>query len=160
PDLLARRIYAFERVGKRAANLQAVKRIGSWLEISVKAHQTVGVETVLSTPKYRKLVRAAKQRGFKIALIYVLLNSPALHVSRVQMRVKKGGHGVPKGKILSRRIRSLAQLPWFLEAADEAWLYDNSGASPRLNGVKRDGTIVLDRDALPEFRKIVGYEPR
>src|SRR5947209_14735499 len=98
PDLLARRIYAFERVGKRAANLQAVKRIESWLEISVKAHQTVGVETVLSTPKYRKLVRAAKQRGFKIALIYVLLNSPALHVARVQMRVKKGGHGVPKGK--------------------------------------------------------------
>jgi predicted ABC-type ATPase len=159
PDLLARRIRAFEALGMNAANLEAVKRIESWLKISVKAHQTVGVETVLSTPKYRKLVRAAKKRGFKIALIYVLLNSPALHVARVQMRVEKGGHGVPKNKILSRRTRSLAQLPWFLQAADEAWLYDNSGASPRLNGVKRDGMIVLDRDALPEFQDVVGYDP-
>lgn len=64
---------------------------------------------------------------------------------------------MPRRKILSRRIRSLKQLPWFLEAADEAWLYDNSGASPRLNGVKRDGIIILDRDTLPEFRKVLGY---
>jgi predicted ABC-type ATPase len=156
PDLLARRIYTFERLGKKNANLEAVKRIEAWLKISVKAHQTVGVETVLSTPKYRKLVRAAKRHGFKIALFYVLLDSPGLHVARVRLRVEKGGHRVAKSKILARRVRSLAQLPWFVKAADEVWLYDNSGASPRLNGVKKDGELVLDRKALPEFLAALG----
>ena len=37
----------------------AVRRIEAWLETSIKAHQTVGVETVLSTGKYRRLVTAA-----------------------------------------------------------------------------------------------------
>jgi hypothetical protein len=31
----------------------------------------------------------------------------------------------------------------------EAWLYDNSGATPRLVGKKQDGEITLDEDALP-----------
>ena len=62
PDLLAERIRSFEARGLRQANLEAVRRIETWLQASVEAHQTVGVETVLSTPKYRKLVRAAKKR--------------------------------------------------------------------------------------------------
>lgn len=95
PDLLARRIRAFKGLGRNAANLEAVKRIESWLKISVKAHQTVGVETVLSTSKYRKLVRMAKERSFRIALIYVLLSSPALHVARVRMRVRKEAMACP-----------------------------------------------------------------
>jgi len=142
-------------VGSRAANLQAVQRIEAWLKISIASHQTVGVETVLSTAKYRKLVRAAKTLRFKIALFYVILNSPGLHVARVRLRVEKGGHHVEKSKILARRIRSLSQLPWFLQEADEAWLYDNSGASPRLMGQKRQGTMFLDAEALPEIRQAV-----
>jgi len=44
PDLLAARIKVVEGIGSRAANLQAVKRIESWLKISIASHQTVGVE--------------------------------------------------------------------------------------------------------------------
>ena len=112
-------------------------------------------KTVLSTGKYRKLVRAAKRLRFKIALFYVVLKSPGLHVARVRLRVAKGGHDVPTSKILARRVRSLSQLPWFLREADEAWIYDNSGATPRLMGYKNDGATVLDPDALPEIREAV-----
>jgi predicted ABC-type ATPase len=155
PDLLSARIQAVERVGSKAANLQAVKRIEAWLKTSIASHQTIGVETVLSTAKYRKLVRAAKKLNFKIALFYVILSSPGLHVARVRLRVEKGGHHVAKSKILARRSRSLSQLPWFLREADEAWLYDNSGASPRLIGHKKDGAVVLHPDALIEIQEAV-----
>jgi predicted ABC-type ATPase len=57
-----------------------VQRIERWLYSSIEAHQTVGVETVLSTPKYRALVLAAKKRKFAIRLIYVLLNSAQLNI--------------------------------------------------------------------------------
>ena len=151
PDLLAARIRTVELLGAREANLEAVRRIEKWLKTSISAHQTIGVETVLSTPKYRKLVRAAKKKRFEIVLVYVLLNSPRLNVARVALRVKKGGHAVPVNKILSRRERSLRQLPWFLKHADVAWLYDNSGATPQLIGTKEHGTLLLSARALPEI---------
>ena len=112
----------------------------------------MGVETVLSTPKYRPLVLAAKERKFTVRLIYVLLNSAQLNVERVRLRVAKGGHDVPTEKILERRERSLEQLPWFLGQADDAWLFDNSGEKPQLIGAKSKGTIKLTLGALPEIK--------
>lgn len=109
--------------------------------------------SVLSTPKFRRLVLAAKQRRFTIHLIYVLLSSSQLNIERVRLRVAKGGHDVPKDKIVERRERSLAQLPWFLAQTDEAWLFDNSGASPELIGSKSDGKIKLKSSALPEIKE-------
>jgi predicted ABC-type ATPase len=153
PDLLTARIRAVESTSLRESNLEAVRRIYSWLEASIAAHQTVGVETVLSTDKYRKLVLAAKARRFEIRLIYVILESAGLNIERVKIRVAEGGHHVAKQKIIARRERSLEQLPWFLEHADGAWLFDNSGSKPRLIGTKINGEIALDSAALPEIRK-------
>lgn len=153
PDLLAARIRSVELLDLHEANLEAVRRIEAWLEASIQAHQTVGVETVLSTPKYQRLVSAAKSRQFEVNLIYVLLRSPDLCIERVRLRVAKGGHDVPRQKIVDRWYRSLGQLPWYLEQADRAWLFDNSGAKPRLMGQKSKGTLLLDPDALPEIQQ-------
>jgi predicted ABC-type ATPase len=149
PDLLTARIRAVEGLELAVANLAAVRRIELWLEASIQAHQTVGVETVLSTPKYRRLVERARQLGFQVRLIYVMLDSPDRNVERVRLRVMKGGHAVPENKIRERHTRSLAQMPWFLEQADQAWLFDNSGAQPRLIGTKAAGVVTLDGNALP-----------
>jgi predicted ABC-type ATPase len=149
PDLLAARIRDIERLELLPANLEAVKRIEAWLEASISAHQTVGVETVLSTAKYRRLVEKAKSLGFEIWFFYVLLDSVERNVERVRLRVKKGGHAVPEDKIRERYERSLAQMPWFLEHADKAYLFDNSGANPRLIGRKQDAVVTIDQDALP-----------
>jgi predicted ABC-type ATPase len=61
PDVLTARIRTVEGRQLQDANLEAVRRIEAWLEASIRAHQTVGVETVLSTDKYRRLVVAAKE---------------------------------------------------------------------------------------------------
>lgn len=155
PDLLAARIRDVEGLALAEANLQAVRRIEAWLEASIRAHQTVGVETVLSTDKYQRLVHLAKALGFEVWLVYVLLDSPRRNIERVRLRVKKGGHTVPEHKILERHAKSLAQLPWFVDQADRAWLYDNSGAQPRRIGEKHDGTIALDEHALAPIAEAV-----
>lgn len=132
PDLLTKRLQATEGMSLVEANLAAVKRIESWLEASVDVHQTIGVETVLSTPKYRKLVRKAKQRGFEVRLIYVYVDSLERQLERIRLRVAKGGHDVPLAKVAARRARSFQQFPWFFWEADQAWVFDNSGAKPQL----------------------------
>lgn len=144
PDLLSQRLESLEGLAPDQANRDAVERIESWLETSILAGHTVGVETVLSTPKYRRLVEKARKLGFEIQLIYVMLKSVELNVERVALRVKRGGHPVPEEKIRQRHQRSLAQLPWFFNAADLVVIYDNSGATPQLIGEKKAGMSWVD----------------
>lgn len=160
PDLLAARIRDQELLEGWPANLEAVKRIEAWLYASVEAHQTVGVETVLSTGKYRALVEQARVRGFALKLIYVYLDSVEINIERVAIRVEKGGHAVPEDRIISRRTKSLDQLPWFLEAADFAEIYDNSGAKPRLVFSKSPLDMVAYGRMIPEVvQAIDGISP-
>lgn len=106
---------------------------------------------IINPDALAKRVLAAKERRFTVRLIYVVLNSPELNIERVRLRVAKGGHNVPMDKIIERRGRSLAQLPWFLAQADDAWLFDNSGEKPQSIGMKSKGEIKLEANALPEI---------
>jgi predicted ABC-type ATPase len=63
PDLLTQRIRSTEKRSLEDANLEAVRRIETWLKASIDAHQSVGVETVLSTDKYRPLVLEANDEA-------------------------------------------------------------------------------------------------
>jgi len=155
PDLLTLRIHEVEGLGFGEANLVAVQRIEAWLDASMDVHKSVGVETVLSTGKYRRLVTKAKALGFAVWLVYVVLDTPERSIERISIRVEKGGHGVPDEKVRSRYARSLSQFPWFLDQADAAWIYDNSGAEPRRIGEKRDGVISLHEKALPGVAEAV-----
>lgn len=159
PDRLAVRVADAEHMELAPANGSALDRIRDWLDASIRAHQTVGVETVLSTPKYRTLVEHARRFHFEVRLIYVFLQTGELNLERVRARVAKGGHAVPEAKILERRERSFQQLPWFLAAADRAWLYDNSGAEPVLIGQKADDTIVV-QPTIPEIERAVNEVSR
>lgn len=147
PDLLTLRIQAAEALELPEANVAAVQRLEHWLEATLRVHKSVGVETVLSTSKYRRLVELAKSLGFTFRLFYVMLDTPDRNVLRVRERVLKGGHDVAPEKIVARYWRSLEQLPWFLLQADAAGVYDNSGSEPRRVATKADGQVSLAADA-------------
>lgn len=152
PDDLSKRIADQEGlVLNPDANLEAVKRIEAWLRASIRAHQTIGVETVLSTPKYRDVVAEARRYGFSVRVIFVFLDEADLNVERVAIRVEKGGHSVPEDKIRDRRRRSFEQFAWFLREADRAEAYDNSGADPRLVLSKHGDDLWIEDDLIPEL---------
>lgn len=140
----------------RDANIAAVVRIEAWLDASISVHKTIGVETVLSTDKYRRLVVKAKELGFLIWLVYVLLDSPERSIERIKLRVAKGGHDVADDDVRKRYGRSLTQLEWFLDQADQAWIFDNSGATPRQVGEKADGLIKVASDAPQALLAAIG----
>jgi predicted ABC-type ATPase len=110
PDLLAGRIREVEGLDAVSANLAAVERIEAWLEASILAHQTIGVETVLSTEKYRRLVLKAKALRFEVHLVYVILDTVERNIERVRIRVQKGGHDVPEDKLRARYTRPRGQI--------------------------------------------------
>jgi len=160
PDILAREL---ADSGIAQANLEAVIRIETWLHAGLKCHASpLGVETVLSTDKYRPLVQLAKKQGFKFRFVYVILKSPELHVARVEARVQTGGHSVPTDKILERRHKSLEQFKWFFNAADDARVFDNSAigvegggpvmiAAKTMAGSSAKALVQVKKDCLPEI---------
>ena len=151
PDALTARIREREKRQLLSANGEALDRISRWLTTSVDAYQTVGVETVLSTDKYRALVDHAKSRGFSIRLLYVTLRTADLNVERVKSRVRMGGHAVLEEKVRARRERSFQQLPWFLGQADYALVFDNSGAKPVVLAEKIAGRFKVEDQASTEI---------
>ena len=155
PDLLARHIAQVEHFAPEDANLQSVIRIEAWLRASVAAYQTIGVETVLSTPKYRPLVTSARKKGFEVRLIYVVLNDVSKNIERVHLRVLSGGHDVPEDKIITRYQRSLRQLPWFLKNSDRAWVFDNSGPKPEIIATKQRDVVTVYPSAFPAIRNVL-----
>lgn len=156
PDELSKRISEQERLPLNPeANLEAVLRIEAWLRASIKAHQTVGVETVLSTAKYRAVVDYAREFGFSIRIIFVFLETADMNVERVGIRVLKGGHAVPEDKIRDRRRRSFEQFAWFLRQGDRVEAFDNSGAEPRLVLSKHGDALTVHARLLPELELAV-----
>lgn len=84
-------------------------------------------ETVFSHPNKLELMERAKAAGYKVYLYFISTEDPAINVQRVKdIRVKQGGHDVPKEKIISRYHRTMANLPGALSIAYHAYLWDNS----------------------------------
>lgn len=83
-------------------------------------------ETVLSTPRNLELMREAKHKGYHVVCIYVLTAHPSINISRVALRVKRGGHDVDKDKIISRYAKALKLFPDLFGVCDELYVFDNS----------------------------------
>ena len=83
-------------------------------------------ETVMSSPDKIELLKLAKKLGYKVYLYFVSTNDPLINISRVNNRVKQGGHDVPKDKIISRYYRTLENLKEAVKYTDRAYIFDNS----------------------------------
>ncbi len=144
PDLLTAKIVEQEGLPLGDANLAAVRRIEQWLESSI------GVETVLSFSKYRRLAEAASTGGFETRMIYVVLDTLERQLERIRERVASGGHDVPADKVAARRIRSFEQLAWFVRKVDRCVVFVNSGDEPELAAASVNRGPLWRFGELPE----------
>ena len=111
-------------------------------------------ETVMSSPDKVDFLRKAQTKGFRTYLYYVATEDPEINISRVQYRVKCGGHSVPRDKITSRYHRSLDLLLDAINSSNRAYLFDNSGTEHVWVAEITDG-IELDvkTDEVPHWFK-------
>ena len=62
----------------------------------MKAKASFAIESTLSGRTYVALIREAKALGYRFLLHYIVIGSGAQAVKRVELRVRIGGHHVPK----------------------------------------------------------------
>lgn len=122
-------------------DLEAAQIATSLREKFIEENRDLTFETVLSTDRNVDLIKKAKDKGYKIEVIFILTNSADINVQRVKNRVKTGGHDVPEEKIRNRYTRSLNNISKILKIVDRLHIFDNSTQVPNLI-VKVSGGVI------------------
>lgn len=84
-------------------------------------------ETTLTTLSYKNTIALARQKGYKITLLFFWLNDVKLAIERVANRVAEGGHNIPEDVIIRRYFKGLGNLTKvFIDICDYWIVIDNS----------------------------------
>lgn len=83
-------------------------------------------ETVMSSRDKVDFLQKAQEAGYRTYLYFIATQDPIVNISRVNNRVKLGGHSVPEDKIVSRYYRSLELLSEAVKYSTRAYIFDNS----------------------------------
>ena len=59
-------------------------------------------ETTLSGHRTEKTIQQARKQGYYVIMYYVGLNSKEESLARIENRVRKGGHDIPKNDVCRR----------------------------------------------------------
>jgi predicted ABC-type ATPase len=113
-------------------------------------------ETTLAGRSYAPWLRALRQNGYSVRLVYFWLASADLAVARVAQRVRLGGHGIPEPTIRQRYRRSLVNFVRLYRPLVNAWqAYDTTAeGAPRLiaEGDDQGAEVVLDEQTWAQLR--------
>lgn len=105
-----------------------------------------GLETTLAGRIYVRALAGLKENGYRVALFFLWLPSPNLAVTRVENRVKMGGHGVRRHDIRRRYasgVRNLIRL--YRGNFDRWWLYDAPRLPPQRIATEHNRQLVVEQ---------------
>ena len=124
----------------------AVERLERALSDGVSFTQ----ETTLSGGYARKLAARAKEAGYYIRLYYIGLDTLQECIQRIENRVRKGGHDIPRHDVESRFHRRFDDVVKILPYCDEARFFDNDNGFV-LVAEYRNGELLAVGDHRPAW---------
>ncbi|MEO8198044.1 MAG: AAA family ATPase [Thermoanaerobaculia bacterium] len=127
PDVAARALRDIRpELSAAEANAEAWELGRRGLERALARGEFFAFETTLGGKTIARLLLAGAGQGAEIHLTYVGLDSPELHIERVERRVAAGGHAIPEAKIRERYTTSRENLIRLLPHLALLRVYDNS----------------------------------
>ncbi len=167
PDDVARKLRGIQPgLGVEEANARAWQRGVDELRKAIRTNGDFAFETTLGGTTVPSLLEEAHDCGLDVHVLYVALESSALHVERVKARARAGGHDIPEAKIHERYDSSRANLIHLLAKLASLRPYDNSAppdpdtgdVEPLLILHVEESRVIecLENAAVPEWaREIV-----
>jgi len=125
PDDFARALVADYGVSQEKANIEAWQEGVRRLRQAMAARRSFAFETTLgghSITQY--LLQACKTHD--VMVWYCGLRDPQLHLDRIKLRVRNGGHDIPEAKVRQRWVSSLRNLIVLMPSLAYLRVYDNS----------------------------------
>jgi predicted ABC-type ATPase len=130
PDDIARELEGSYDARVAQAQIVADDRREQFIE----SRQSFSFETVMSHPSKIEILVKARAVGFFVQLFFVGTDDPSTNIERVALRVARGGHDVPKDRIVARWLRTMQLLHRAIVASDDAFVFDNSFAAQFATG--------------------------
>lgn len=148
PDEAARELRVTRTALTSAEANAAAWAIGrSLLERAIRERLDFAFETTLGGNTIPRLLGEAAKNGIEIFVWYVGLETPDLHIKRVEARVRRGGHPIPEGTIRQRYDRSRLNLVRLLPSLTALRIYDNSDDADPDDGDPPTPRLVLHMEA-------------
>lgn len=130
PDYIAKKHnYNMIMAGK-----QAIKEINDCLSMNVSFTQ----ETTLAGKRIEKTIIQARKQGYYIIMYYIGLNSMEESLYRIENRVRKGGHNIPKEDVIRRFDNRYSSIKDVLCYCDEVHFYDNENGFVKVAEIKNN----------------------
>jgi predicted ABC-type ATPase len=125
------------------ANSAAWREGKRLLERAIAERLSFAFETTLGGHTITALLDSALSAGVEVRIWYAGLSSVELHITRVQARVAKGGHGIHESKIRERFDSSRLDLIRLMPKLSELRVYDNSEEADPDQGVTPEARLLL-----------------
>ena len=107
--------------------IQAGRLMLERMNILMNQEVDFAFETTLTTLSYKQIILAAKEKGYRINLLFFWLNDVNLGIERVAKRVSYGGNHIPEDVIKRRYYKGLINLTnIFIHICDYWIVVDNS----------------------------------
>lgn len=122
----------------------------------IQNNQSFCFETVMSHISKLEEIQEAKNQGYSTYFYFICTDDPEVNISRVENRVKKGGHNVEHSKITLRYTKTLNNLFPAIKICDRCYLYDNSDEKFKLIAEIESGkylTLHVDEKDSPNWFK-------
>ena len=154
-DEIARGISPFkpESVAIQAGRIM-VERVKGLIE----SETDFALETTLATRTHVNVIELAKEKNYKVTLIFFWLNMPDLAVERVRMRVLSGGHNIEEKTIRRRYEIGIKNLTSLYIPLCEYWMIINNSSIPQELIAEGGTTIETKVYNKPTYNKIINYE--
>lgn len=99
----------------------ALKKIDECIDKGVSFTQ----ETTLSGRRTEATAKKVREQGYHVRLFYIGLDTASESLARIQNRVRRGGHDIPKDDVERRFAGRWEAVVKVLPYCDEAEFYDN-----------------------------------
>lgn len=153
PDVIAQEVDTADST-RVQVRLQAGREAIHRQETLLAQGADFAVETTLSGNRELQLMRRAREMGYKVTLVYIGIETPALAKVRIIERVSEGGHYIPPEDVDRRYHRSMTNLSTALLIVDRAYVLDNSGQRRRLLLSMEGGQVKRLSRNLPRWAQV------
>ncbi len=139
-----------------SARFQAGRLFFKSVNDRLRGNESFVVETTLSGVGFRQTINKARGSRFTISIVYLYLDSADTCISRIEERVRKGGHHVPDADVRRRFGRSIRNFWHIYRMMADRWVvvYNPLGQVQDVVAGSRDESTVRDTSLFTEFIRL------
>jgi predicted ABC-type ATPase len=105
----------------------------SEIEDCVRLRVSFALETTLSGTVYRRRIREWRSLGYSVSTYFLSLPNLDIAISRVNERVRQGGHAIPEEVVRRRFTAGLRNFETIYKKEVDFWIkFNNMGDQPIL----------------------------